>query len=483
MFKLFAKKEKDDVKDFDALAKLIKDSPKALQAFEDEYWKSLGASGSSNFYDITVKELSEEVRTASIGEYDEGYLAGIISRIVDELAGITSGFIIKDGRLEELCFPQPSAPPVIMEELEVIPEGLRPMLTGRLCMRDLSGESCRAVLDMLMRSQKETDPVKKRQFYGRFRQGLEILDLDPVLYEILGRNRNNMGYWLPAIAEAAGKEGFFKIPDTVLVQVPLPILQLTRLEYTSLNLTTLKIVDEWAMKVFGLDIRKEYFIKTGVFSSKYDFRNARVAGEKEVRELGEYLLFIQHQATMYAGYFNMDKHGRSLSIYGAATTNQFAVRDFIQDREENPAIYNGLPLHTEYRVFVQFGQEGRILGISPYWRPDIMKGRFSKMKNGKEKHDYIMYLAHEETLMARYEENKDKVLFHLERLLEDVKLEGQWSVDVMQNGDDFYIIDMAAADASALNDCVPKELLKKSPENWISNEALFAICAKEEKGN
>ena len=37
----------------------------------------------------------------------------------------------------------------------------------------------------------------------------------------------------------------------------------------------------------------------------------------------------------------------------------------------------------------------------------------------------------------------------------------------MQNGDDFYIIDMALADNSALNDCVPKGMLKKTEENWI----------------
>lgn len=37
----------------------------------------------------------------------------------------------------------------------------------------------------------------------------------------------------------------------------------------------------------------------------------------------------------------------------------------------------------------------------------------------------------------------------------------------MQNGDDFWLIDMATADCSALNDCIPKEKLNKVPENWI----------------
>lgn len=46
-------------------------------------------------------------------------------------------------------------------------------------------------------------------------------------------------------------------------------------------------------------------------------------------------------------------------------------------------------------------------------------------------------------------------------------LTGQWSLDIMQNGDDFWLIDMATADCSALNDCIPKEKLNKVPENWI----------------
>ena len=54
---------------------------------------------------------------------------------------------------------------------------------------------------------------------------------------------------------------------------------------------TLDIVDEFCRQVFSLDETKEYFIKNGVYSSKYDFRNAHVKGAKEVRELGEYLLF------------------------------------------------------------------------------------------------------------------------------------------------------------------------------------------------
>ena len=63
--------------------------------------------------------------------------------------------------------------------------------------------------------------------------------------------------------------------------------------------------------------------------------------------------------------------------------------------------------------------------------------------------------------------HKEKVLEHIQNMLPDVSLEGQWSVDIMQNGYDFWIIDMATADTSALSSCVPAGKLKKSPEDWL----------------
>ena len=82
-------------------------------------------------------------------------------------------------------------------------------------------------------------------------------------------------------------------------------------------------------------------------------------------------------------------------------------------------------------------------------------------------HDYTIYAAHEEKLMNRYHANKQKVINAIHDMLPNAELTGQWSIDVMQNGDDFYIIDMALAQNSALIECVPKELRKTTPENWI----------------
>lgn len=460
--RIFSKEEKDKIAEF------LGSSPEALRKFEEEYRKTTTGQPKENFFDITAKEASAIARTITgnplVEKYDEKYVSAIMDRIVNELVMETAGIRIRNGEAENILFTGSETIPVTKEELEKIPAGYRPMLSGSLCIRDIGEPGFPVILYLYKKSLEEDDLLKKRSYYAHFRQGLEIIDLDPVMYRILGMNRNSIGYWLPEIARAAHKHGFFKIPDTTVVKVPMPILQLTRLDYMQLNPVTLKIVDDWAMRVFGLETDKDYFVKTGVFSSKYDFRNAKVTGEKEVRELGEYLLFIQHQASMYASPLNVDAEGKSVFFYGAGTTNEFAVREYIRDKEDNPCIYNGMPLHTEYRVFVEFGDNPKILGVSPYWRPDVMKKRFadeSDSETDKMKHDYVIYRMHEAVLMKRYEDNLGTVLKNVEALVKDVRLPGQWSLDIMQNGKDFYIIDMATADTSALKDCIPKELLKK----------------------
>ena len=460
-----------------------------LEKFEAEYQKQEEAErkSSDNFFDVNAKDASEMARTnPEIPEYNQTYLEEIIRRIVKDLCDRTYGFRIQNGIMEDLFHERigEDQEEVTVEDLKKIPERIRPQLTGTLQQNDLNESSGEFLIKEYKKFLTEKDMQKKMSLYGHFRQGLEILDIDPLVYEALGRNKNNMGYWLPYIAEAAAKHGFFKIPDTTLVKVPPTLLQLTRLEYTTLNPATLKIVDDWAMQVFDLDVSKDYFIKTGIFSSKFDFRNAKVSGEKEVRELGEYLVFIQNYATMLAGPLVTDAEGKPISHYGAATTNEFVVREYIKDKEENLCIYNGMPLHTEYRVFIELDGNGwfEILGASPYWRKDVMLQRFSQgpdKDTAKMMHDFLVYSAHEKTLYERYDENVDRVLEHVREMAPDIRMKGQWSLDIMQNGDDFYIIDMATASTSALSDCVPKGRIRKEEEHWLPEELETAVL--EEK--
>ena len=145
-----------------------------------------------------------------------------------------------------------------------------------------------------------------------FRQGLDILDLDPITYQIIGMNPNSIGVWLPPLVNAVIKQNFFKVPATTVIKVPLSLLQLTRCDYNLLTPSTIAIVDRFCQKAFHLDEAKEYFIKTGTYSSKFDFRNAHVHGAKEVRELGEYLV---HSFPCTANGFASEQQANLWSFY------------------------------------------------------------------------------------------------------------------------------------------------------------------------
>lgn len=441
------------------MAELLKTTPKALEEFENAYKKYAINADDGSYFSVSAKQMSDSLDHTTDVDTDV-----IIKKIVNELLAQTYVFSYEDGKInaEGPLAEEPTEFVTLEEVMNIKPE-LRPQVTGNMLKKDIADDSYKAILFEYQQSKTAKTPKERLQHYHMFRQGLDILDLDAITYEIIGTNPNSIGHWFPQLAEAINEQSFFKLPNTKFIKVPVTLLQLTRTEYEGLTPTTLKIVDDFCMKAFKLDENKEYFVKTGTYSSKFDFRNAHVYGPKEVRELGEYLLYIHHSA------LNMASPLCTPCIYGVSTTNEWAVREFIPDVENNPCIYKGMPLRTEYRLFVDF-DENKVLGMSPYWEPNTMKSRFSKSDDADsphQQHDYIIYLAHEEKLMGKYEENKQKVYDAIEKMLPTINLFGQWSIDVMQNGNDFYIIDMALAENSALKECVPDGLIKHIEENWI----------------
>ena len=61
---------------------------------------------------------------------------------------------------------------------------------------------------------------------------------------------------------------------------------------------------------------------------------------------------------------------------------------------------------------------------------------------------------------------KEKTMVLLESKSQN-RLTGQWSMDVMLSGEDFYIIDMALAEESYYYQSVPLEDRRVSKQNWI----------------
>lgn len=438
------------------IADFLKVNPEYLEEFEKAYQIASLNSDDDNFFKKNSRQAFIESRANNINEYHED----IVNRIVKELLDISQVYEYKrENNLEYITEYLPAPNNLITkEEVMALPEHLRPELTGSMVKMDI-GEGSSEQIVFMLKKYLETNDIK---YYHMFRQGLDILDLDPITYQILSMNRNSIGNWLPALVEANKNKDFFKIPSTKILKVPIPVLQLTRLEYMDLTRTTKEIINRYIYKVFDLDDENDYFIKTGTYSSKFDFRNAKVTKGNEVHELGEYLLFIHYQALLMASPLN------GKSIYGVSTTNEWVVREWIEDKENNPTIYHGLPLHTEFRVFVDCDSK-EVLSIENYWKPEVMEKRFSENRGDgiDDKHDSVTFLLNKERLCKRYEDNKEKVIEEIKKILPDLNLKGQWSIDIMLNGEDFWLIDMAIAENSFYYDSIPVEKRIKSEENWI----------------
>lgn len=441
------------------ILRILKISPEAMAEFERYYHteilpglpidaESLFTVNAKQASDITKKELSDS-------------MSNVVERISDELLSLTK-ITTYDGKdIMTKDFSDICTEPISLEEICTIPYDMRPQLTGRYMHVDILNESHKALLWFLQKMQETKSQKTKQQMYHMFRQGLDILDVDPITSEIIGMNMNSIGHWFPQLVEANMGKGFFQIPKTTIAKLPVSLLQLTRNDFMTLTASTKAIVNRWAMKAFAVNPKEEYFLKTGTYSNKFDFRNCHIHDPKEVMEIGEYLLFIHFSALQMASPLSKPV------IYGASTTNEWVVREFISDKEGNPSIYKGLPLHTEYRVFIDCDEQ-QVLGICPYWEPETMKRRFAEYRDGHDIHDEFVYKAYEETLMSRYERNKDMVLDKVHELIQDLHLTGQWSLDIMQNADDFWLIDMGVAERSAGYDkAVLADKRRPIEENWI----------------
>lgn len=433
------KKDKNEMT-VEKAVKIFKNNKEKFEEFEEFYKKNILTEIPKNYFEINSRQATDKVSTAGEIDYE------LVKRIVNELANGTNVIEIKDNKAIEKTLEFEHNPITDINELIKLDGEKQVQFTKNFSKFDMSPEESLKALVFFAKHN-----------YGMFRGGLETLDLSPTLYKILDNNINQMGYWLPKVAEISP----FKIPDTKIMKVPLSLLQLGRVfEYNELTPTTFKIINEYCKKVFELDLNGTYFIKNGVFSSKFDFRNAKVTTPQEVAELGQYLFYIHQQACQMASLLN------NKSIYGCGTTNEWIVREYIESPVKE-TIYMGLPLNTEYRIFVDFDKK-TILSDNQYWNKEVMNKRFEENRNNHDIHDVITYNMASERLEKTYNENIGKVKEMMQELLNNnIEMTGQWSVDIMQVKNDFYLIDMALAENSFYYDSVPKELRKPTTERWL----------------
>lgn len=300
-----------------------------------------------------------------------------------------------------------------------------------------------------------TDQYMRRQYHGLFHRTASVSDLTEDLYKRFKLNPNSMTHWLPKVVAAnntvtSAAPAPFLIPETTIWRLPIELAQYIRIPYEDTTPASRVLFNDIISTVFELKPDTTYFIKTGTFSCKFEFANARCS---EPEEMGEYFQVIQNIA---------------MSL-GAGESVDLVVREYIEDTEDNPTIYHGMPLRTEYRAFIDLDHcdpttgepEPRLLGITPYWHPSVMEKALALASSdvgagfGHINDDYHTYREHKDNLMLKFHMHRDDVIARITALLPALRaqgLQGQWSVDIMKNGEDFYLIDMALMCESALSE-------------------------------
>lgn len=291
----------------------------------------------------------------------------------------------------------------------------------------------------------------------------ELLAIQQRNYENNQQNPNTFSYWFAALSGALQKE--FLVPTSVCLELPFALKKALEKDMHKVSDETKEAFKQFIFENESVKTlqatSKALFMKSGVFSNKFDF-------DASCKLLEEQQIFEHFYNILYVA-----------ALYGANHTNEIVLREYIEDVEQRDTIYNGMPLRTEFRVFFDFDTD-QLLGIANYWHPEEMrqalvphsvrqifaktpdiaeqkklaKDLVRKLNSEKLKVEFDAYFTHLEQLVdieREYHALKTQITAKVDQALKGTKvLEGAWSIDIMKNGDDFYFIDAARMNESAL---------------------------------
>lgn len=275
--------------------------------------------------------------------------------------------------------------------------------------------------------------------YDKIKEALERIEQIPEpkmdealkqkIYDDARNNPNNMSNWLPKILESKTRNhSFLRVPKTHIFEIYDDWWEWLRSDnYTDEKIELFNIyLNGFLYRYFGDN--QTVFMKTGVFSNKFNFVEPLITDRSQV---GKNFL------NMY--YYSM--------LVGAHTTKEVVFREYIPNKDNHETIYNGMPLHTEFRVFYDF-DEHKVVGVANYWHPDVMEHGINSPE------DKETYNKSKERIIKEYDENKGYIQSEVHEFMKGCEtLTGKWSVDVMLvSDDDPWLIDMARMENSALVD-------------------------------
>ena len=194
----------------DAMAELLGTTPEALAAFEASYQANIldEKVDTGSLFDTSAKQAAAMLPQEDIGEAARKLNDRIIVELLEQTPVMTyDGDSLTIGKAPLPASEETAlSAPVTLTEIKRVPEAIRPQLSGSLMKKDIGEGSSSVLLSTYKNWLEAKAPKKKQMFYNIFRQGLDILDLDPITYEMLSMNPNSMGHWLPPLIDGIQKQ-------------------------------------------------------------------------------------------------------------------------------------------------------------------------------------------------------------------------------------------------------------------------------------
>ena len=260
----------------------------------------------------------------------------------------------------------------------------------------------------------------------------EIIDKDLEKLEQIGfehslSKENDLEYWFPKIENMG-----FKTPKTIITPFFDKEVELIK-SYKWNELNKRAIIERIKYHSEGFDLKKDMFIRLGIFSDKFNFEACHI---KNIDELPNKLMTIFDDLMFRLEW---EKH------------INLVLREFITTNYNRETIYNGLPLNTEFRVFYDFTDK-EILGIYNYWDVDDM------LDHLKDKDDLMKFAKEAKIIEDEFKKLSPLLEEQVNTKMAKVNLRGKWSIDFMYDGSRFVLIDMAHAECSHYYDKVVKKI-------------------------
>lgn len=243
-------------------------------------------------------------------------------------------------------------------------------------------------------------------------------DQNSYLIQQMKKDQNNLSFWYPKV-----KDRGLRTPRTRVVPVPDDIVSAFQLESPSDDMKVNNFILESVMPVIK-DMEGLPFLRNGTFAGcKDDFSVCCPADRSENTILG-CIRQLQYD---------------SINL-GYGGTTEIVVRERIPSPAHLDRVCNGMPLHSEFRVFYDFDIR-KALYVVNYW--DRKAHRDDPVR--RRKADAAIFDRRWPSLEQEYIHNAQRVLNAVESAMSEVTgLAGTWAVDILRDQDDeLWLIDMS----------------------------------------